>query len=150
MIKLSKSIIIEAPPEDVFDVIDDTANLPEIWKNLSNIRNLKNLPTGGHSFKFDYTMAGIKIEGTSVDLQYIRPNLVVTRTTGGIISILTWLFKPIQNGKATDLQVDIEYEVPIPLIGKLAEILIIKINENDINYVLNYLKIKLTGGGLKK
>jgi ribosome-associated toxin RatA of RatAB toxin-antitoxin module len=145
MIKLTKNVVIAAPPEKAFDAVDNTANLPEVWRNLSNIRNLKRLPNGGHSFQFDYTMAGIRIEGSSVDLEHVRPHRIVTRTTGGIVSTLTWEFQPISEGAKTDLHLEAEYEAPMPVIGKLAEIVVAKINETDIVYFLNYLKLKLEG-----
>ncbi|MCP4539132.1 MAG: hypothetical protein GY832_18505 [Chloroflexi bacterium] len=145
MIKLTKNVTVGAPPEKVFDVVDDTANLPEVWRNLSNVRNLKMLPNGGHSFQFDYTMAGVRIKGSSVDLEHVRPHRIVTRTTGGIISTLAWDFQPISEGTKTDLHLEIEYEAPVPVIGKLAEIIVAKVNETDIVYVLNYLKLKLEG-----
>ncbi len=145
MIKLTKNVTIAAPPEKVFDVVDDTANLPEVWRNLSNIRNLKRLPNGGHSFQFDYTMAGVRIEGSSIDLEHARPHRIVTRTTGGIVSTLTWEFRPTSEGAETDLVLEAEYEAPVPVIGRLAEIIVAKVNETDIVYVLNYLKLKLEG-----
>jgi uncharacterized membrane protein len=145
MIKLTQNIHIAAPPERVFALVDDTANLPEIWRNLSNVRDLKRLPNGGHSFQFDYAMAGITIEGSSVDLEHVRPRRIVTLTTGGITSTLTWVFHPSRNGTETDLSIEIEYKVPIPLVGKLAEVVIAKINETDIAYVLNYLKLRAEG-----
>ncbi len=145
MIKLTKSIVIAAPPEKVFDLINDTTNLPQLWRNLSNIQNLKRLPNGGNSFQFDYTMAGIRVKGSSVDLEHDRPHRLVTRTKGGIISTLTWAFRARSGGAETDLSIRIEYQVPLPLVNKLAEIIIAKINENDIVYVLNYLKLELEG-----
>ncbi len=143
MVRLSKNLIIAAAPEKVFDLICDTANLPQIWRNLSNIRNLKIIANGGHSFQFDYAMAGVRLEGSSVDLEYVRPRRLVTQTTGGLTSTLTWTFEPLMNGAQTRLLLDIVYEVPVPLLGKLAEIVVAKINETDIVYVLNYLKLKL-------
>lgn len=142
MIKLAKRITLAAPPEKAFDVIDDTASLPELWRNLSNIRNLKRLPNGGHSFQFDYTMAGIRVKGSSVDMEHHRPNRIVTMTTGSLTSRLTWAFQPRAGGTETDLRLEVEYEVPMPLIGKLAEIVVAKINETDLVYMLNYLKLK--------
>ena len=43
---------------------------------------------------------------------------------------------------STEVSVEVEYEVPVPLIGKLAEMVIARMNENDIEAVLNYLKLK--------
>jgi uncharacterized protein YndB with AHSA1/START domain len=143
MITLTKDITIAAPPEAAFDVIDDAARLPEIWHNLSNIRDIQTLPNGGNSFHFDYTMAGIRIEGLSTDLEHDRPHRIVNRTTGGLTSTLTWTFEPSPDGNKTHLTVEARYEIPIPLVGKLAEIIVAKVNEADIVYVLNYLKLKL-------
>lgn len=140
MIKMTKAIVVAAPQEKIFDVLNDIANIPEIWRNLSNIHNLKDLPNGGHSFEFDYTMAGITIHGTSTDLVYDRPNRTVTRTTGGIISTLSWTLTPHANGVNVVFTAD--YEAPIPVVGKLAETIIAKVNETDMVYVLNYLKLK--------
>jgi uncharacterized protein YndB with AHSA1/START domain len=143
MLTLSKNITISAPPEKIFDVIADTANIPKIWHNLSNIRNLKSIPNGGHSFQFDYSMASIRIEGSSIDLEYVRPNRIVTQTRGGILSTLTWTLEPQLNGSKTTVTLEVKYEIPTPLVGRLAEIVIAKINETDIVYVLNFLKLKL-------
>ena len=143
MIKLKESVIIAAPPEKVFDMIDDAAGMPEVWRNISNVRNLKRLPNGGNSFQFDYTMIGIRIEVTSVDLAHTRPLSIVTRTTGGIISTLNWDFQPIPGVAETNLVLEIKYEVPVPVVGKLAEVIVAKVNETDVVYALNYLKLKL-------
>ena len=146
MIELKRSIVIAATPEEVFDLVDDTANLPQVWRNLSNIRDLKRLPNGGHSFRFDYTMAGISIQGASADLEHDRPRRIVTRTTGGVNSTITWEFRPLADGKETELCLGGAYEVPVPLVGRLAEVIVAKVNETDIVYVLNYVKLKLEGG----
>ena len=143
MVTLIKDITIAAPPEAVFDVVDDAAHLPEIWHNLSNIRDIQTLPNGGNSFYFDYTMAGMRIEGFSTDLEHDRPHRIVNRTTGGITSTMTWTFEPSPDGSKTHLTIEANYEVPIPLVGKLAEVIVAKVNEADIVYVLNYLKLKL-------
>ncbi len=141
MLKLTKNIYVSAPPDKVFDVMDDNVNLPEIWHNLSNVRNVRRIPNGGQRFEFDYNMAGLTMHGISVDLEFIRPSRLKTHTSGGIQSTLTWEFNPgPDNG--TDLVCTIEYEVPLPLIGNLAEMMIAKVNDTDIVYVLNYLKLK--------
>jgi ribosome-associated toxin RatA of RatAB toxin-antitoxin module len=140
MLKLSRKVIVPAPPEKVFNLIDDTASIPKLWRNVTNIRNLQRIPNGGHSFEFDYMMASFKISGSSTDLDHSRPNRIVTYTTGGVHSKLSWTFLPYAGGKETDLHLDVEYDVPIPLLGKLSEMVIAKINEGDITHMLNYIK----------
>ncbi len=140
MIKLKKNLVIAAPPEKVFDLIFDTANISEVWRNVINVRNLKPLPNGGHSFQFDYSMAGLKLETTGADLYVVRPYRLVTRTTGGVISTLTWTFKPLENDTQTDLSLEVDYEVPVPVLGHLAEYVVAKINEADAVYMLNAVR----------
>ena len=87
------------------------------------------------------SMAGLTVHGSSVDLEFIRPRRLKIHTIGGIQSTLTWEFNPGPNN-GTDLNFTAEYEAPVPLVGKLAEVVIAKVNETDIVYMLNYLKLK--------
>jgi ribosome-associated toxin RatA of RatAB toxin-antitoxin module len=144
VINLKKNSIVAAPPHKVFEVVYDTANISQIWRNISNIRNLQPLPNGGHSFQFDYSMAGIRLSGTGTDLLVLRPSRLVTRTAGGVISTLNWTFKPIVGDAQTDLTLEVNYEVPVPLISRLAEYVVAKINETDVVYMLNAVKRKFS------
>jgi uncharacterized protein YndB with AHSA1/START domain len=140
VINLKKNVIITAPPEKVFDVVYDTANISQIWRNVSNVRNLQALPNGGQSFQFDYSMAGLRLNSSGTDLMVLRPHRLITRTTGGVTSTLNWTFNPILTDTQTDLTLEVNYEVPVPLVGRLAEYVVAKINETDVVHMLNYLK----------
>ena len=144
MTKLKKNLVIAAPPEKVFDVVFDTANISLVWRNVSNVRNLRVLPNGGHSFQFDYSMAGLKLEVSGADLSVGRPYRLVTRTTGGVTSTLSWTFKPIADNTLTDLTLEVDYEVPVPVVGHLAEYVVAKINETDVVYMLNAVRRKFS------
>jgi hypothetical protein len=63
---------------------------------------------------------------------------MVWRTEGSIESKSTWEFQPEDGG--TKLEVLVEYIVPIPVIGKLAERLIVKQNEREAETLLVNLK----------
>jgi hypothetical protein len=56
---------------------------------------------------------------------------------------MTWTLDPSPDGSETNVTFEAKYEVPVPLVGRLAEIIIAKINETDIVYVLNGLELKL-------
>jgi hypothetical protein len=144
VINLKKNAIIPAPPDKVFDVVFDTANISEIWRNVSNVRNLQALPNGGHSFQFDYTMAGLRLSSSGTDLLVLRPDRLVTRTTGGVTSTLSWTFKPILGNTQTDLTLEANYDVPVPLVGRLAEYFVARLNETDITHMLSYLQHKFS------
>jgi uncharacterized protein YndB with AHSA1/START domain len=142
MVKFTKNIFIAAPPEAIFDAIDDSANLPNYWRNISNVHNFKRIENGGTGFDFDYHMAGFNVKGSSIDLEHDRPRRIVTRTTGGLVSTLTFTFDPGPNGEGTNFEITAEYEMPPSLISHMAEAIVAKVNEGDINYVMNYMMLK--------
>ena len=65
MAKLEKTITIKAPVEKVFNYIDDSTNLPEIWPSLVEVTDVQPLPNGGHTIRWVYKMAGMRFKGTS-------------------------------------------------------------------------------------
>jgi hypothetical protein len=65
----------------------------------------------------------------------------VSRTKGGIESTIAWEFQP-ELGQ-TKLNIRADYVVPIPLVGRLAEAIVARINEQEIEVMLAYLKAKV-------
>ena len=141
MAKLEKSVTISAPVEKVFSYIEGGVNLPEIWPSLIEVKDIKKLPNGGHSDRFVYKMAGIRLEGTSEDIEYVPNQRIVTKTKGGADSIQTWVFQPEASG--TKVTFIAEYTVPIPVLGKLAEAVIIKMNDHEGDIILANLKARI-------
>ena len=136
---VEKAITINAPVEKVFAYISDPANLPEIWPSLVEVKAVKQLPEGvGSTYRWVYKMAGMKFEGTSETKEYVTNERLVIKDKGGIESTRTTLFKPKDDGmEYTTL---VEYTIPIPLVGKLAEAFIVKQNENEADVFLSNLK----------
>jgi len=141
MAKSEKTITINAPVEKVFSYIDGGTNLPEIWPSLVEVTDVQRLPNGGHSDRFVYKMAGIRLEGTSEDIEYIPNQRIVTKTKGGAESTQTWLFQPEAGG--TKVTFKVEYTVPIPVLGKLAEAVIVKMNDREGDLILANLKARM-------
>ena len=141
MAKSEKTITINAPVEKVFSYIGAGTNLPEIWPSLVEVTDVKRLPNGGHSDRFVYKMAGIRLEGTGEDIEYIPNQRIVTKTTGGAESTQTWLFQPEAGG--TKVTFKVEYTVPVPVLGKLAEVIIVKMNEREGDLLLANLKARM-------
>jgi uncharacterized membrane protein len=138
MSKLEKSIKINAPVEKVFDYLGDQANLPKIWPSLIEITDLKPLPNGGWSNRWKYKMTGIHLSGTSEDTERITNQRIVSQTKGGIESIQTWTFQSENGG--TKVTFAVEYTIPIPVIGAVAEAVIVKMNEQEAKTILENLK----------
>lgn len=141
MAEIKRSISINAPVEKVFAHIEDPVNFPEVWPSMVEVKDVEELPTGGRKFNWVYKMLGIHLEGTSETTEYVANQRIVTKGTGGVASTFVWEFLP--EGEGTKLNVSIEYIVPVPVLGKLAEGLIVKLNEREADTLMANLKDRL-------
>ncbi len=141
MAKLQKSITINAPVEKVFAYLSDPKNLLEIWPSMIEIKDVQPAATGGYNFGWVYKMAGMRFEGASETVEEIPNQRTVTKSTKGIESHFVWTYEPENGG--TKLTVDIEYKVPVPLLGKLADSFILKQNDQEGDALLANLKARM-------
>ena len=136
--KIERTVIVNAPVEKVFDYWAEPTNVPEFWPSLVEVKDVQQLPNGGNSFRWVYKMAGMRFEGTSEETEHIANQRTVTKNKGGIESTITMMFQPEDGG--TKLTIQTEYTVPVPLLGRLAEAVIVKLNENETDLLLANLK----------
>ena len=141
MAKLEKTITINAPVEKIFNYISEPTNLPEFWPSLGEVTDVQRLPNGGHSNRWVYKMAGMRFEGTSEDTERVVNQRLVSKTKGGVESTQTWTFQPEAGG--TKVTFAVEYTVPIPVLGKLAEGIIVKMNDREGDLILANLKARM-------
>ena len=141
MRKAVKSITIKSPVEKIFDYISEPTNLPEIWPSLMEIKDVQRLPDGNINNRWVYKMAGMRFEGTSEGVESVANQRIVSKTKGGVESTQTWMFQ--SEGDETKVTIEIEYTIPIPLLGKLAEAIIVKMNEHEGELLLSNLKARM-------
>ena len=141
MIKTGKSITINAPIKKIFDYISEPTNQLEIWPSLMEIKDVQRFPDGKTKNRWVYKMAGIRLEGTSEGVESVTNQRIVSKTKGGVESTQTWMFQP--EGDGTKVTFEVEYTVPIPVLGKLAEAIIVKMNEHEGEVILANLKSRM-------
>jgi uncharacterized membrane protein len=141
MAKITRSIQINAPVEKVFAFMNQPTNLPDIWPNMVEVKDVQILPNGGASFKYVYKIAGIQLESFSEDTEYTLDERTVSKSTGGIEGTSTFIYDTTQQG--TNVTYVNEYKIPIPLIGKMAESAISKLATQDTVTLLNNLKTRM-------
>lgn len=139
MATIKSSITINAPVEKVFEY-SKPDNLPEIWPSLVEVMNVKELPGGGFSWDWKYKMAGMNFNGSSEHVEFVKNERTVSKSTG-IESTITWSYEPVAGG--TRMTSETEYKIPVPLVGKVAEGFITKLNENESETILANLKARL-------
>jgi uncharacterized membrane protein len=125
----------------VFSFMTNPVNLPEVWPSMVEVKDVKPAPVGGNNFSWVYKMAGIKFEGATETTEFILNQREVNKSTKGIKSTFVWQYEAHDGG--TKLTVEVEYVVPVPLLGKLAESFIIKQNEHEAEALLANLKARM-------
>ncbi len=141
MTKVEKIITVNAPAEKIYNYVGNPENLTEFWPSLVEVTDVQLLPNGGNSNRWAYKMAGIRLEGTSEDTERVPNERIVSKTKGGIESTQTWGFQPEAGG--TKVTFVVEYTVPIPVLGKLAEVIIVKMNDREADSMLANLKLRI-------
>ena len=139
MPRVDNEVIIHAPVEKIFRYISQPSNLQQIWPSLVEIKNQKLLPNGGYSFQWTYKMSGIHFKGTGECIDIIPNIVLVSKNTGAIDSTVrfTFLSKDVQ----TKVTLSIDYQIPLPLLGHLAETIILKMNDKEAELILDNLRI---------
>jgi uncharacterized membrane protein len=138
MAKLETSVTINAPVEKVFEYVSKPENMPEVWPSLIEVNNVKELPNGGTSYDFVYKMVGVRLTGFSEDTEFVPNERLVSVSTGGIESKFTWLFQSEDEG--SNLAVEVEYTVPVPVLGKFAEAVIVRQIGKEAEVIMDNLK----------
>ncbi len=129
---IHKSIDIKSSVDRVFAYVQDPHKQMEWMTSLTDVRNVSGDRKNLH-YEWTYKMAGIPFDGESQRTEYVGNERIVSKSTGGIDATFTFAFTPKDAGTHVDLTID--YEIPVPVLGKLAEKLIAGRNarETDLN-----------------
>ena len=142
MVKVERSILINAPVEKVFSYISDPNNELESIPSITDIRDV----TGegvGRKWGWSYKMVGFNLKGESEVTEYIPNQRLVTKSKGGIVSTWTYTFNPENGG--TRMNVVVEYTIPIPVLGKVGERMVLNRTEREADLAMTNTKESLEG-----
>ncbi len=142
MASWKNSIVIHAPSDRVFAYMDDPMNLVEWLPGMFEVRNV--IGTGaGQQYEWTYKMAGPLLRGQSTVIEHHPNERAVHQNIGMISAIWGYTVEPHQEG--TTLTIDVEYSIPIPVLGKLAEHIAIRRNKREFDMALTNVKETLEG-----
>ena len=128
MASWKNSVVIAAPADRVFAYVDDPTNLPIWLPTMVEVRNV--IGTGaGQQFEWTSKMAGSLLRGQTTVVEHV-PNAHGLHQTIGMVSCMFGYTVDPQDDGAT-LSIEIEYSVPVPVLGRLAERVLLRRNARE-------------------
>ena len=121
--------MISAPQDRVFDYVTEPSTMAEWLTKMVEVRDI--VGTGeGQQYEWTYKYAGLLLRGQSVVVQHVPNRLAVSQSIGMIGSTWTFRVEPHEEGSA--LTIEVEYSVPIPVLGKIAEHVAVRLDARDL------------------
>jgi carbon monoxide dehydrogenase subunit G len=142
MAKVERTTTINAPIEKVFAYVTDPTNELEFVPGITDVRNVKGEGVG-QTADWTYKMLGIPLSGKSEVLEYKPNERYVTKSSGGVVSTWTWTFK--SEVGSTQVNVVVDYTIPISVLGEVGERLVLRQTERETNLSMATLKDRLEG-----
>lgn len=140
MPRIHKSVEIKAPVKEVYDYLMDPEKELEWLTSIMEVKDVTGAGVGKH-FKWTYKMAGFRLNGESTFTEDVPEKKIKVESKGGVES--TWNWKLDQRKDITVLDLDLDYRIPVPVLGKLAENVLLKRNEHEADLALTNIKERL-------
>jgi uncharacterized membrane protein len=140
MAKISRKNTINAGTEKVFSYISNPMNQLEWLPSITSVRNVSG-EGKGQTFSWTYKMVGLPLTGKTETTEYVPNKRIVLKTSGGVASTWTWQFSKAAGKTEIDLSVD--YKVPVPILGKLAEKLVLRQNAREASLAMGNIKNRM-------
>ena len=140
MANVKKSIQINVPVEKVFDYLADQKSQPDWIPSMVEVWDTSE-PTVGSTFKWKYKMAGVLLEGETEVTELVQNKRLRTVSKGAVSS--DWLFLLESENGGTELELTIDYTIPVPVLGKVAEKIMLKRNEKEADLAMENIKATL-------
>ncbi|MGM0386674.1 MAG: SRPBCC family protein [Actinomycetota bacterium] len=141
MAHFQRSIAIEAPVQAVYEHWSDPNNWPELWPSMIEVTEVDTTTDGLRStMQWVYKMAGVRLEGRGV-VERVPDQRIAYTTSGGVESTIVWAYEP--EGDGTKVTADVEYTIPVPVLGKLLEPFVLKANEHEAEATLANFKARV-------
>lgn len=134
---IHESIDIHGSVDSVFAYVDDPENAPAWLPSMMEVHNITGHGVGARH-QWTYKMAGFPLRGESTTIAHIPNERRVVRTRGGMESLWTYVVERAAVG--THLEITVEYSIPAPLLGRLAEKLVVRRNEREIHLAIQNIK----------
>ena len=116
---ISRTIHVEATPEQVFDLVSNPERLREWQVPAAEVKDITGTPgTVGLGWTTASTFAGRKMETPMNITAFERPRLLEMKSTGSMAGTVRGRLEPAAGG--TDVAIECDYEMPLGFVGDAA------------------------------
>jgi uncharacterized membrane protein len=137
MISYGNSIVINAPVGEVFTYVNELTTMPDWLTGLVEVRNV--IGTGeGQQCEWTFKLVGIQLRGQAVTVDCVENKRCTHQSIGMFSSSWKQIVEPHEDG--TKLIIEVEYTLPLPVLGKLAEHLTVRRMARDLDSSLLNIK----------
>jgi uncharacterized membrane protein len=145
MAEIHKSVTVDAPAEQVFELLDDPSAIPRYTPNVERVEDVRQTDQRvGDTFRVIYKAAGMTFEETFTITEHQRPTRLASSFANGMKG--TFVYQVSPQGEQSTLTVDVQYELPGGPLGKAFDaILLERTNEKTIEKQLDNLRQTLQG-----
>ena len=145
MTKIQKSVLINAPINEVEAILDNPHRLPEWYAGVTAVQPTANFPQEiGSSNKLTYKAGGLTMESTLTTIESVPQQKRIFQMDGMISGTNHWQLQA--NGRQTQVQFTMDYQMGGGGLGQLANKLIIeRMNDKNADESLANLKQLVEG-----
>ena len=142
MPNVSKAVTVSRSPAEVIEYIADVTNHPAFIGPLKSVSDLSGDPRKpGTSWTWVFVMSGVEISGSAETIRYEPSRLFSYRTTSGALS--TFEYTAVAQGDGTRVQINVSYEMPDTVLGKVQAPVVERLNDLDGQRAVDNLKVIL-------
>ncbi len=139
---IANSVHIEAPVDKVFAYVTDPMNATEWFVGMMGVNDVTGKGVGKH-YHWKYKMIGVPLHGEGTITEYVPNERMVVESKGGVTSKITYTFASDAGG--TTLNAETQYTIPVPVLGKLAEKLVLQRNRRESEMSMQNIKERMEG-----
>ena len=138
---MSHSVEIKSPVSRVFEVVVNPDNWTRYVTSLVDISDLSpDAPAEGSTFRWEYKMMGLRFAGPGSVTENVKDKSFGLSIEGKHPVKESYEFVP-KGDTATELKIDVEYEIPGALLGAIAsKVVLEKMNKQEAKSVLEKIK----------
>lgn len=119
MLKFGKSLLFNAPLEEVFTYAADPVHLPDYWVGVEAVKDIQRQPNGGYRFTSIVTMLGQRGESTTEEPEFVPNDHITAKVHSPYMDFtFTTSFERVAGGK-TRLSSVFEYTFPAEIEAKI-------------------------------